>query len=78
METFDVFFTSEGIELETAVDYHGYTRHTGKIPHIPASEAMAEGNYDFPHQERDIVNHMLEHGLSIHGLYAEDTIATTN
>ena len=78
METFDVFFTSEGIEFETLEDHNGYTRHSGMIPHIPASEAMAEGNYDFPHQERDIINHMLENGLSIHGLYAEDTTATTN
>lgn len=34
METFDVFFTSEGIELETLEDHSGYTRHAGMIPHI--------------------------------------------
>ena len=39
---------------------------------------MAEGNYNVPHQERDIRNHLRDYGLSIYGVYSDDTTATEN
>lgn len=77
METYDVFFTPTGIELHISDD-NGNSHHIRTIPHIPASESMARGIYGLPYQERDISKYLQDHGLSIHGIYANDTTATVN
>ena len=75
--TFDVAFMKDGIHLLYSDDYGTHVK-TIFIPHIAASRAMAEGNYEFEHQERDIYSYLLEHGYSLQGLYTRNPIAIQN
>lgn len=75
--TFDVEFLHDGIHL-TETDDYGSTVKTIIITHIAASRAMAAGDYEFEHQERDICRYLLGHGYSLQGLYSRNPIAIHN
>lgn len=75
--TFDVAFMPDGIHLFYIDDDVTHAK-TIFIPHIAASRAMAEGNYDVEHQERDIYRYLLDHGYSLQGLYSRNPIAIEN
>ena len=75
--TFDVEFLHDGIHL-TETDDYGHTVKAMILPHIAASRAMAAGDYEVEHQERDIYSYLLDHGYSLQGLYTRNPIAIQN
>lgn len=75
--TYDIQFTQDGIELDAPINDNGDSKTMMVLPHIPASQAMADGEFGMPGQEDAIRDYLREHGLSLHGLYARDTTATT-
>lgn len=75
--TFDVAFMPDGIHLFYIDDDVTHAK-TIFIPHIAASRAMAAGDYEFEHQERDIYKYLLDHGYSLQGLYSRNPIAIEN
>lgn len=70
-KVYDVAILEKSIWL---LDPDGGAPNT-KIPPIDATRALATGDYDRPHIERDISRHFKNYGYSIHGILARDTIA---